>query len=154
MNNSSLNTAFGEASGHSHPKRKRTSPLSIRLSDEEKAQLQREAGGGSVHALAKARVLNSNGKAVAPTRSGVKVDHAALAQVLAKLGQSRLSSNMNQIARAANAGALPVSEELCRELRQACSDIAAMRKGLIAALGLKPKDDADLSRRIPESEGG
>ena len=59
--------------------------------------------------------------------------------VLAELGQSRLASNMNQIARAANMGVLDVSAELTQDLEEASRSIAEMREMLIAALGLKPE---------------
>ena len=45
-------------------------------------------------------------------------EHAAQ---LAGLGQSRLASNINQIAKAANMGALPVTPDLIDELYQACA---------------------------------
>ena len=54
-------------------------------------------------------------------------DHEALGRVLGALGKSRLSQNLNQIARAANMGSLPVSPEPEDELRQACADVEALR---------------------------
>ena len=68
-------------------------------------------------------------------------DKKALAQALSALGQSRLSSNMNQIAKAAHLGTLPLAPELENELSAACGDIRAMRDALIRALGLKPEAD-------------
>ncbi|ADM09294.1 hypothetical protein PB2503_06132 [Parvularcula bermudensis HTCC2503] len=62
---------------------------------------------------------------------------AAIGKALAALGQSRLSSNMNQIAKAANLGTLSVTPELSEELASACADIRAMRSALVEALGLK-----------------
>ncbi len=140
MNDSDLKTAFSQTAPAALLKRKRPAPLSIRLTDEEKAVLKREAGGGSVHALARARLLGNHSRPVAPTKGGVKIDHAALAKILAMLGQSRLSSNVNQIAKAANGGRLDVSPELERKLTSACGDIRAMRITLSAALGIKVKD--------------
>ena len=63
-------------------------------------------------------------------------DHAELARVLAVLGSARLSSNMNQLAKAVNTGSLPVTPDTESELRAACADIAAMRQMLVKALGL------------------
>jgi hypothetical protein len=54
------------------------------------------------------------------------------------LGQSRLSSNLNQLAKAVNTGSLPVTPETERELRQAARDVMVMRRMLIDALGLDP----------------
>ena len=58
-------------------------------------------------------------------------------QVLATLGQSRLSSNLNQLAHLANVGALPVTPELEAELAEALADIRAIRLLLLTALGFK-----------------
>ena len=59
--------------------------------------------------------------------------------LLAELGHSRLASNMNQLAKAANTGALDASEHTTREILEACWAIAQMRELLIRALGLKPE---------------
>ncbi len=63
------------------------------------------------------------------------MDHVILAQLLGALGKSRLASNLNQIAKAANIGALPVTEELEAELHTACAEIGEMRDTLMTALG-------------------
>ena len=63
------------------------------------------------------------------------MDHALLGQALALLGASRLSSNMNQIAKAAHMGALPVTPELNADLDAACAEIKVMRRVLMQALG-------------------
>ena len=72
-----------------------------------------------------------------PARKSNKpnVDHVVLAKLLGLLGKSRLSQNMNQIAKAAHMGALPVSDELEAELALACQDIKDMRDTLISAMG-------------------
>ena len=62
-----------------------------------------------------------------------------LAKSMGELGKSRLASNLNQIAKAANIGALPVSPELEDELSEACGAIQDMRDLLVKALGLKSK---------------
>lgn len=59
-----------------------------------------------------------------------------LAQVLGKLGQSRLSSNLNQLARLANTGVLDVDPETEAALVRAANEIREMRQILIAALDL------------------
>ena len=136
MSNSLSSTLF-EAAAAPKPKRKRPSPLSVRLSDEEKAWLKAQAAGGSAHALARERILRD----FRPRKRRLQpMDKAAIAQALAKLGQSHLASNINQIAKAANTGRLPASDDLCRELHEACADIQAMRLALTEALNLTPKD--------------
>ncbi|MDO5641373.1 MAG: hypothetical protein Q4G26_03145 [Paracoccus sp. (in: a-proteobacteria)] len=65
-------------------------------------------------------------------------DQAALAKVLAALGASKLSQNLNQLARAVNIGALPVTPETDTELREACRAVKDMRDELLRALGKMP----------------
>ena len=75
-------------------------------------------------------------------------DYAALGRVLAALGQSRLSNNLNQLAKAVNTGSLPVTPETEADLRQACKDVQAMRRDLLIALGLHETGSA--SKAGPE----
>ena len=79
-------------------------------------------------------------------RRGPIKDGEALGQVLGLLGQSRLSNNLNQLAKAANLGALPVLKETEDDIRAACADVRDMRLLLLRALGQKIMDDV---RRAP-----
>ena len=58
-----------------------------------------------------------------------------LAQALALLGRSHLSSNLNQIAHAVNIGILPVTPETEAELLAAVSAVTEMRGLFLRALG-------------------
>ena len=64
-------------------------------------------------------------------------DRAALAQILALLGQSRIANNLNQLAHAANLGILEQTPEEQAELAFCLASIAQMRGLLIQSLGLK-----------------
>lgn len=64
-------------------------------------------------------------------------DQQALAKVLGKLGESRLSSNLNQLARSANTGSLPVTPDTEAALMEAVEEIREIRRLLIAALNLE-----------------
>lgn len=112
---------------------------SFRLTPSEKTRLKEKAGRLPVSVYIRQCTL---GEDAAPRRKlhHPSVNQKAIAQLLGVLGQSRLASNMNQIAKAANMGALPVTDDLMVELTQACADIAAMRQGLITALGITAKD--------------
>ncbi|MCV0370503.1 hypothetical protein [Filomicrobium sp.] len=116
------------------------SPFSLRLTYAEKAQLLAEAGRKPLGVYIRERLF---GQDAAPRKrqgnSPVK-DHEALARVLAALGQSRLSSNLNQLAKAVNTGSLPVTPETEADLQQACRDISALRADLLRALGKNPGD--------------
>lgn len=118
-------------------RKKRAAPFSLRLSAGERAQLEAEAKGAPLGAYIKAKAL---GAPLRIHKRGLAIgDRKALASVLALLGQSRLSSNLNQLARLANVGALPMTPETEAELRASLSDVRAMRGFLIAALGLVPE---------------
>jgi hypothetical protein len=54
------------------------------------------------------------------------------------LGASRLSSNLNQLAKAVNTGSLPVSPEVEAELMEACQEVQELRADLLRALGKMP----------------
>ena len=72
----------------------------------------------------------------------VVADHGLLGRLLAGLGASRIASNLNQLAKAANQGSLPVTEETEADLRAACKEIAAMRVLLLAALGVERQEES------------
>lgn len=117
-------------------KAKRPAPFSLRLSAAERARLIEEAKGTPLGAYIRAKVLGT-APPVRTRRTGLVVaDRQALAQILALLGQSRLSSNLNQLAHAANIGALPLTPETEADLRESLRDVRAMRRLLLIALGM------------------
>jgi hypothetical protein len=116
-------------------RRKTPPPFSLRLTFEERAELEKKAAGMALGAYIRERLL---GEHAAPRRTRGKFpvkDHEALGRVLATLGQSRLSNNLNQLARAANTGSLPVSPDTEEALQAACAEVAALRAELLRALG-------------------
>jgi len=121
------------------PKRRYTPPFSMRLSKSERDFLDKHSGTQSWAAYIRGRVFGPK----AEKRRKVKkptVDSAMLAMVLSELGQSRLASNINQLAKAANMGALDMTPEVEQEIEQACREIQAMKLLLITALGIVPED--------------
>lgn len=115
--------------------KKREAPFSLRLTFEERARLEAAANGVPLGAYIKAVLFNGDLTKVRRRNANPTQDDAALARVLAALGQSRISSNLNQLARAVNTGTLPVHPETEEELRSACAEIAAIRHELLRALG-------------------
>ena len=108
--------------------------FSLRLTPDEKALLRRRAGALSVSAYIRKQTLGADAKPRRVRRNPV-TDQKALARVLSALGASRLSANINQLAKLANQGALPIDDELASDLNQACAEISAMRHDLMIALG-------------------
>ncbi len=113
----------------------------IRLSDAQRARLTAEAAGRPLGAYIKAKALGDK-PLRRPRHEGITVaDRRPLAQALALLGRSRIASNLNQIAHAVNVGVLPVTPETEAELFAAVRDVRAVRRMLVAALGMKAESD-------------
>lgn len=111
--------------------------VSLRLTFAEKARLQQDAAGLTVSEYMRWRLFDPNNPP--PRRRGTAPvkDHQALAQALGMLGQSRLSANVNQLARSANSGSLPVTPDTEAALMSAVADIQYIRRLLIEALNLE-----------------
>ena len=113
--------------------RKYPSPISFRPTDKEREQLILDAGGMSQSAYIRECLFGRRmSKRVVP-----HVDRVLLAQILAKLGESRIASNLNQVAHHANSGSLILDDVTIEEINEACLHVAWMRTQLIEALGLK-----------------
>lgn len=118
-------------------KKKRLAPFSLRLNADERARLEDMAGRESLSGFIKGRLFDPNKPIVKRRNLNPVQNKKLLGQVLGALGRSRLSQNMNQLAKAAHVGNLPLPEDVERLLVAACADIADMRQMLMQALGVK-----------------
>jgi hypothetical protein len=118
-------------------RRPRPAPTSIRFTEPEKAHLRARANGIPLGTFVKSVVLSDGPLPRAKRGRRPIKDPDALSQLLGLLGRSHLANNLNQLAKAANFGSLPVTDETEGELRQACADVAEMRSLLMRALGFK-----------------
>ena len=132
--------------GGKRPER-RPPPFSLRLTFEERAKLEIQAGALPLSAYIKSVVFADDAPTYRQRRKSAAADQKMLAEVLACLGSSRLPNNLNQLAKAANQGALYCDDDTTRELRRACDDVRAMRLLLMEALGLHVDDQ----QRKPET---
>lgn len=142
MNNSAnLKQAFETSSAQNtiKPKKQYARTFSMRLTDGERDFLDQHSGSLSWSGYIRKRVFGEKAEKRRPVKRAVP-DTALLAQVLAELGASRLSANINQLAKHANMGTLDVSPETEREIESACREIHTLRMLLIAALGVQPED--------------
>ena len=131
---------------------RRTSPppFSLRLTTEERAKLETAAVGMPLGTYIKAKLFDGD---LTPRRTRLRApvkNHAALAQVLGMLGQMRLANNLNQLAKAANIGTLPLTPETEAELTRACAAVMAMKAELMRALEYSAP--TDLPRCDPSAE--
>lgn len=122
------------AASDSTPKMDDNRPVSIRFSNRQLAKLNREANGKPFGPFVRSLIFEDDGS-LRPHKVRPVDDPAALAQALSLLGQSRIASNLNHLAKAANSGALPVTPETCQELSEACAQVREMRALLMRALG-------------------
>lgn len=128
---------FQAASGSiTQKRRKKPAPFSLRLSTDERACLEAQAGGQPLGAYIRKRLLGEQAQKRRSQRKP-RIDDKQAALLLAELGHSHLSSNLNQLAKHANTGSLDVSPEIEQELHDAYRAVLAMRDALMTALGLK-----------------
>jgi hypothetical protein len=111
-------------------------PFSIRLTEDEKRLLLERAGNLPLSTYVRDLIVDDTRRVTRRRFASPVKDQEALARVLAALGQSRIASNLNQLAKAANIGALPVTPETEQEISNVCAAVLAMRGDLMRALGL------------------
>lgn len=138
--NHSLQRAFEATQISSGRRKKSPPPFSLRLTPVEREKLEQAAAGRPLGAYIREKIFDGDltrarRRGAAPVR-----DHAALAQLLGVLGQMRLANNLNQLAKSANIGTLPVTPEVEEELVKACAAVLAMKMELMRALGYPVED--------------
>lgn len=121
------------ASAKVEAKAKREAPFSLRLSFEERAALKKMAAGEPLGAYIKAVPFDEARTGVRRSKTPAR-DGQAVGRALGDLGKSRLSQNLNQLAKAVNMGALPVTPETETEIQGACRAVKEMRDALMDAL--------------------
>ena len=119
-------------------RKKRPSPLSLRLTEEQRAELERRAGRKPLGGYVKECLFDGGGPSKPSRRRASPLkDQQALASALRALGRSELVGKISNLRRASDDGALRLTPEAEQALRQACADISAMRRDLVKALGLR-----------------
>ncbi len=113
------------------------SPFCLRLTQDERDYLEHQAGDQTLSAYIRGELLGEKVRKRRVLRKP-KVNDKQVAAVLAMLGQSRMPSNLNQLAKHANMGTLDISQDVDRELQEACKAVLAMRDALLIALGQRP----------------
>lgn len=124
-------------SGLQSQKSKRSAPLSLRLTDDERERLEAQAGGMALGGYIKSVVFDDKAPKYRKQKKPPVAEQQLLAEILARLGASRTSSNLNQIAKHLNQGTLIIDDELAADLHRAIAEIAWMRVSLMQALGIK-----------------
>ena len=116
---------------------KKPPPVSVRLTPEERAQLEEAAAGMTLSAYVRECLFDKNGsRRKHRLRYRPTADQEALAKVLGLLGRSRIANNLNQLAKSGNQGLLVWNEDAQRQAEEAYAHVQAMRDMLVRALGL------------------
>jgi len=121
-------------------KKKYPPPFSLRFTHEERARLDAERGNKPLSVHIRERLFGDDAAPRKRRGNSPVADTEALGRVLGALGQSRLSANLNQLAKAVNTGSLPVTPETESDLQEACREVSALRADLLRALGKTPGD--------------
>ena len=123
-------------------------PFSMRFTKDERKSLELAAAGRPLAAYIRWLIFKEDMPEMPKKRTrgeNASQDHKQLAKLLGALGKSRIASNINQLAKAANSGSLPVSKEIIKALNESVAAIKWMREALIKGMGIKPqsKDEDD-----------
>jgi len=112
-------------------------PFSIRFSWDQRAELDRLSDGQSLGGYLKDILFVKKQRPYSNGYASKAQDRKTLAKLLGALGNSRIASNINQLAKAANSGSLPVNEEVVSAIMRAVHAIDWMKITLIEGMGLK-----------------
>ncbi|MEO1610036.1 MAG: hypothetical protein AAFR90_12030 [Pseudomonadota bacterium] len=114
-------------------------PLSLRLSPAQRRELERRAGKQPLSIYIRAQLFAANDNAPVSGKQDLVNNRQALAQILAKLGQNGIASNLKELADAARSGSLVLDEESNAALLKASADIAEIKALLMQSLGIKER---------------
>ncbi len=121
------------------PPNESAKPFSMRLTRKERAALEKAAGGMALGVYVRSLLFGNKALPRLSRQKAPIKDADALARVLGILGASEIATSLAKLAKAAEIGALPVTEETEMEIRNACADIRQMRETLMKALGLQDR---------------
>lgn len=134
-----LSTLFALPAKGLAKRKPRTPILTLRLSEEERARLEQDAAGTTLSAYARSKLFEGAKPLRRRAPAASVEDRAALTRALAMLGRSTEVAALKAMTKAVSDGRVQVSPDTERALLEACATIDAIRKELIAALGLKPE---------------
>ena len=132
-----ISSIFSNSVRISPAPKKRTPPVSVRFSEEERMLLRQLAGNERLSSYIRRCALNGDVTARKSSSRNPVRDHEALARVLSALGQTEIVAKFDVLVAKLIEDATVLDEGTEALLWAACSDVAAMRCDLIVALGLR-----------------
>ena len=118
------------------PNDTKTKTVLFRLSESEHERLLQAAGDLTLSAYLRSALLGHELQKVRVNKKPIK-DYTQLSQALNLMMQSRLSPNINQIAKAVNCGMVMMPDEAITTLTETQSELTEIRQLLLTALGKK-----------------
>ncbi|MGE0284399.1 MAG: plasmid mobilization relaxosome protein MobC [Rhizobiaceae bacterium] len=131
-----IQPAFSAAAKPKGRPGRKTSPVTLRLTETERRQLEAMADGLTLSTYIRACLFAREEKRRKRRPGSVVADKKAVAEALALLGQSRIANNLNQLAYQANIGALTIEDRERARLDEAYEYVLSIRALLVTALGL------------------
>ena len=111
-----------------------SSPITLRLTPDERDRLETLADGMTLSAYIRFCIFSKRTEKRRQRPKAFIADRQAVAQALALLGQSRIANNLNQLAYQANVGALVMDDEAYAQIDETYQYISEIRSLLIKAL--------------------
>lgn len=137
-------SSFGEQT--SNQDKPKTTSISVRVTEEEKAALQAMAGTMALAHFIRKRLFEDEAekrpKHYAKKKYQPSLEAKDLAQLLGMFGQSELATAVLALSLAATQGNLEVTDEVEEKIECACDDIETIKKSLILALSIKPQSES------------
>lgn len=114
---------------------RKTVPVTLRLTEAERARLEELATGMTLSTYIRMCIFAEEERRRKRRPANTIADKSAAAEALALLGQSRIANNLNQLAHAANTGALRIEERERAQIDEAYAYVLSLRALLLQALG-------------------
>lgn len=114
-------------------------PFSLRLTAAERAILEHKAGTMPLGAYIRMCLFDKPTPRIKQRR--IAQDQKQLAQLMAFISATRIPGNLNQIAKAINSGTIIISEDIERDIKQACEGIEFIKAAITKALGFQDKNE-------------
>ncbi len=124
-----------------HTKHRRTVPVSVRLTDDERCKLNSEADakGLSLGEYIRMRLFGGElGDYVHANRLSAEDRQKLLAKILLRLGQLDTVQSVNNALKGIQSGLIDPSPEFLAALDAMHGELIALRRDLLRALGLRP----------------
>lgn len=120
-------------------KKNPTAPFSLRLTARERALLEYKAGTMPLGAYIRMCLFDKPTPRLKQRR--IAQDQKQLAQLMAFISATRIPGNLNQIAKAINSGTIIVTEDIERDIKQACEGIEFIKSAITKVLGFQEEHE-------------